>query len=77
MASYTATYKEGVQIITHASGVVTVDVTSNIKEHKQDIQQNIAELEVQVRELDKQIKLCEGETVLAKVIHFIRRDNIV
>lgn len=76
MLSFEVTYKTGVRIVTHPSGVVSVYVTDEIKEHKQEIQTRIAELQAEVLELDKQIVFCTGETLWAKVKHIFRRDIV-
>ncbi len=75
MEAYTVTYKKGVQIITHASGVVNVYVTDDIKEHKTEVKERIVGLEKEVLELDKQIVLCKGETLIAKVKNIFRRSR--
>ena len=76
MEAFTVEYKKGVQILTHLSGTVSVYVTSELKEHKQEIRSRIADLNQEVKELDKQIALCKGETVIAKVMNYFRREIV-
>ncbi len=76
MEAFTVEYKQGVQILTHASGVVSVYVTNELKEHKAEIQTEIRRLQDESKELDKQIALCKGETVIAKVMNYFRREIV-
>lgn len=64
-------------IITHPSGLVSVYITDELKEHKQEFLERIRENEAEIVLIDKQIKLTEGETVISKVLHLFRRDRIV
>lgn len=77
MSSYIITYKGGVQIVTHSSGLTNVYTQDELKEHKKEIRLEVKTYEAEIIEIDKQIKLCKGETLIAKVLHIFRKDRTV
>jgi len=77
MQSFETTYKGGVMIVTHSSGKTDVYTQLELKAHKAEILIEVRRLQNEAGAIDKQIKLCKGETLIAKVKHFFRKDRTV